>query len=63
MLRGTVVILADVIGAVQKVDGNTYEVLCADGNLRTIRGKVTEIVNPHALALLTYNKLLERVKS
>lgn len=62
MQTGSIVIINDVIGAVQKMNNDSFEVLCADGKIRMLRGEPTEVVNPHALALLTYNKLLERIK-
>lgn len=63
MQSGTIVILNDVIGAVQNTGGDWCELLCSDGNIRRLKGDMTEVVNPHALALLTYKKLLERIKS
>lgn len=64
MQPGTVVILNDVIGVIQTCDGdNSYTVLCSDGNLRKLIGNVTEVAKPHALALLVYNKLLERIRT
>lgn len=62
MQAGSIVIIKDVIGAVQSVNGDTYELLCSDNKVRTIIGEATEVTNPHALALLTYNKLLERIR-
>lgn len=62
MQAGTVIILNDVIGVVQSWDGeSSYEVLCPDDKIRELVGDVTEVANPHALALLVYNKLLERI--
>jgi len=63
MQTGSIVIMNDVIGAVQECNGDSHTVLCADGKVRVLEGKLTEITNPHALALLTYNKLLERIRT
>ena len=63
MQAGSVIIINDVIGAAQSVNGNSYKLLCSDGKVRTVIGDATEVVNPYALALLTYNKLLERIKT
>ncbi len=62
MRSGTVVILNDVIGVVQSGDGNLHQVLCDDGKVRTLKGKLTEVCQPHALALLFYTKLIEGMK-
>ena len=64
-MPGTIVILNDVIGTIQSVDGDKYEILCDDGKIRRFESKVkpVEVVNPHALALLYYTKLLERIKN
>lgn len=62
MQAGAVVIINDVIGAVQTVlGGDYYEILCDDGKIRKIRGKATVVSGPHATALLFYTKLLERM--
>lgn len=63
MLNGTIIIINDLMGTVQKVnEDNSYEVLCTDGKIRTVKGEATEVAGPHALALLIYNKTLERIK-
>lgn len=63
MRPGTVIIIGDLIGTLQEEKDGKYTMKCSDGVTRTVTGRVTEVVKPHALALLYYTKLLEKMRN
>lgn len=63
MQPGCYVIANDFLGVVLRSSGDTVTLRGADGISRDIKKKAChEITNPHALALLLYNKVLKNSK-
>lgn len=58
---GSIVILNDLIGTLLSTDEEKSVIRDMYGDEHTVTTKgIEEVINPHALALLVYNKLLRR---
>lgn len=63
MSIGSYVIANDLLGVVTQLDGNHVQVVDKDGVERRVKKSVChEIVNPHALALMLYNKVHKNLR-
>lgn len=62
MTNGTIVIANDLLGIVVGSQGKHYIIKDKNGNNHVVsKHVVTEIANPHAIALLLYTKIKERL--
>lgn len=64
MFIGSIVIANELLGYLVAIDGDYCTVKDHKGVERKILTKaITEVANPYAQALLTYNKLVSRIRS
>ena len=64
MRVGSIVIANDLLGYCVSLDDKYCSIKDHKGVVRKVLSKsVTEVAHPHAQALLTYNKLVSRIRS